>query len=116
MVILLLAVLTLGIVGATVYAKAGEYDETGSLKELKSARGLVADWAETLDGRDWIVTGEWTLNCGKACTKAKPGKIDFDLAIAMYRASTEAVAVPTFLWAIAPMAIHSRDSQRQMWI
>lgn len=71
----------------------GVYQHAGSLETLKSARGVVADWAQTFDttngSRDWILDGEWTLNCHKACTSANVSQIDFDMAFAMYRESVK---------------------------
>lgn len=57
----------------------------------------MADWAQTVQPspagvRDWVVSGEWTLNCHRECTKAKLSRIDFDMAIAMYRESEKAEA------------------------
>lgn len=84
----LAAVLALGVAGVTlVVAKgSGEYDKVSSIHDLATARGVVADWAQTKDGRDWFISGEWTLNCHGPCVNAKIQNIDFDLAYAMYRA------------------------------
>ena len=62
----------------------GGYEETSSLVDLRSARGLVADWAQTEDGRDWVLSGEWVLDCDTRCTNAHLGRIEFDMAFAMY--------------------------------
>ena len=87
------------IAGSSVVAATGKggFEETGSLKLLKSARGVVADWAQTEDGRDWVISGEWTLDCTEKCVEANFSKsswprsnIDFDMAFAMYRESVRA--------------------------
>ena len=85
-VVALAVVITVVIAGnSSVAAKGkGGFEETGSLQGLKSARGLVADWAQTQDGRDWVISGEWTLDCKKKCTEAKLSRIDFDMAFTMY--------------------------------
>ena len=100
-VIAMAIVLTLSIAGATLaVAKSfGGYTETPSVEGLHSARGVVYDWAET-DGpntvdntvgiRDWMISGEWVLDCHTACTGAKPDQIDFDMALAMMRESVKA--------------------------
>ena len=89
---LLVVVLALGIVGASL-AIAGNsdgYSEVSSVEELAKARGVVHDWAETSQPaptgiRDWIIGGEWALNCHQACAQAKLRNIDFDMAFAMAR-------------------------------
>lgn len=65
--------------------ESGGYGDAGSLEGLASARGIVADWAETTDGRTWTIVGEWTLDCDRACTDVHPTRIDFDMAFSMYR-------------------------------
>jgi hypothetical protein len=71
----------------------GVFQRAGSLETLKSARGVIADWAQTYDTtngyRDWIIDGEWILNCHEKCTSANVAKIDFDMAFAMYRESVK---------------------------
>ena len=76
-VMAMVVVLTLGIAGATlaVAAGSGGYAENSHVEELKTARGIVYDWAETFDTaneeRDWMVSGEWSLSCQTACAKAQ---------------------------------------------
>ena len=89
-VIAMVAVLTVGIAGAIAVARGfGGYSEASSVAGLQSARGVVYDWAQT-DGpvagniRDWMISGEWTLNCHKACAKARLHQIEFDMALAMF--------------------------------
>ena len=71
----------------------GGFQDAGSLEGLESARGVVADWAQTYDTtngpRDWILDGEWVLDCHTACTAANLTQIDFDMAFAMYRESVK---------------------------
>jgi hypothetical protein len=90
--LVLVTVLALGGVGASlVVAKgSGEYDKTSSVENLATARGVVADWAQTKDGRVWYINGEWTLNCHRPCFNANLQNIDFDLVYAMYRADLAA--------------------------
>lgn len=59
-----------------------EFNQAGSAAELKEARGLVYDWTTPAD---WVVTGEWTLECEEACASASPDEIQFDLTVAMVR-------------------------------
>ena len=93
--IALVVILTLGIAGASlaVAGGSGGYDEPLHIQELQSARGLVYDWAETFDSvneeRDWMISGEWTLNCQTACAKAQLHEIDFDMGFAMLRESVK---------------------------
>ena len=89
---LLVMVLALGTVGASlaIAGNSGGYSEVSSVEELAKARGVVHDWAETSQPaptgiRDWIIGGEWTLNCHQACAQAKLRNIDFDMGFAMYR-------------------------------
>ena len=101
-VIAMVAVLILSIAGATlaVARSFGGYTETSSVEGLQAARGVVYDWANTWDqkwadahsgdgNRDWMISGEWILDCHTACTKAKPHQIDFDMAFAMMRESVK---------------------------
>lgn len=94
-ILAMVAVLTLGIAGATIAVAGGfgGYSEASSVEGLKSARGVVYDWANTWDAkngnRDWLISGEWTLNCQTACTKAKPHQIEFDMGFAMMRESVK---------------------------
>jgi hypothetical protein len=91
-VFVLAAVLALGIAGVSlVAAKAsGDYDKVSSINRLAMARGVVSDWAQTQDGREWFVNGEWTLNCHGPCVDAELQNIDFNMAYAMYRADITA--------------------------
>lgn len=92
--LVLAAVLALGVAGASLVAArgSGEYDKVSSVKDLATARGVVGDWAQTKDGREWFINGEWTLNCHGPCVNAKLQNIDFDMAYAMYRADLAAEA------------------------
>jgi hypothetical protein len=87
-VFVLATVLALGILGASLVADkgSGEYDRVSSVEDLATARGVVADWAQTADGRVWFINGEWTLDCHGPCVNARLQNINFDLAYAMYRA------------------------------
>ena len=92
------AVLIIGIVGASLAVAAGSpgYDgESTDLEDLETARGIVYDWSLTAqpeaDGgtRDWMISGEWTLDCKKQCSKVNGTgqlkNVDFDMAFAMFR-------------------------------
>lgn len=87
-----LAVMALDSLRATADQDGG-FQDAGSLEDLKSARGVVADWAQTYDTtngpRDWILDGEWILDCHTRCTGANLTQIDFDMAFAMYRESVK---------------------------
>lgn len=104
-VIAVAAALILGIVGTGLILGAfyedGIYEGPVDVGELQTARGLVYDWAQTSQTvgvtgvlvRDWMTSGEWTLDCGDdACKDADPGDIEFDMAIAMIRDSIKAEA------------------------
>ena len=104
-VIAVVAALILGIVGTGLILGAfyedGIYEGPVDVGELQTARGLVYDWAQTSETvgvtgvliRDWMISGEWTLDCGNdACKDADPGDIEFDMAIAMIRDSIKAEA------------------------
>ena len=94
-VISVAAVLIIGIVGAalSVAAGSGGYTEASTLQELKTARGVVYDWSLTVqpeaDGgtRDWMISGEWALDCLKKCSTVLGAtdlnNVDFDMAFAM---------------------------------
>ena len=86
------AVLILGIVGSALAVAGGfgGYNEAKTVGDLKSARGTVYDWVEVADGRDFMVNGEWTLDCQTACDEAMPHQIEFDMAFAMIRDSVKA--------------------------
>jgi hypothetical protein len=79
------------VTGSSAVAQSGneDFDKAGSLQALKSARGQVADWAHTTDGRDWTLVGEWSLDCGKKCTETHLSQIEFDMAFSMYRESVK---------------------------
>ena len=69
-------------------APAG-FGQVSSVADLTSARGVVYDYAETWDEkngtREWLVNGEWSLDCQVACATAKPEQVQFDMAFAMVR-------------------------------
>lgn len=100
-VIAMAAALILGIVGAAVAMATwdGGYEEATSLESLQSARGVVADYVETVQPpptgkRDWMVSGEWTLDCGDlACIDDEDNldNIEFDTAFAMMIASKRSI-------------------------
>ena len=61
-----------------------------SVLELTQARGQVFDWVRGPVNRpdigpesDWIITGEWTLDCNAECVVADLGEIKFGMALAM---------------------------------
>lgn len=85
---LAIAVAAMGIVTAAVAVAGGfgGFDQASSAKGLSGVRGVIYDWANTKDGRDWVISGEWTLDCRKTCANAKLDRIDFDMAFAMVRA------------------------------
>lgn len=69
--------------GSVAVARSrGEFKQADSAAELKKARGLVYDWTTPAD---WVVSGEWTLNCKEACASAGLNEIQFDLTVAMVR-------------------------------
>ena len=71
------------------------FGQVASVADLASARGVLYDYAETWDEkndtRDWLLSGEWSLNCQVACAKAKPEQVEFNMAFAMVRAEVERV-------------------------
>ena len=94
-VIAMAAVLILGIIGASLIQANHTnelYDGPVDVSDLTTARGVVFDWAETLEGppngtRGWMISGEWTLDCGGLkCTDDKKNfdNIHFDMAFAMF--------------------------------
>lgn len=90
------AVLILGIIGAGLI-QANHTNELyagpAALSELKTASGVVFDAVGTKNAlptgvRDWLVSGDWTLDCGGLkCTDDKHNfaNIHFDIAFAMFR-------------------------------
>jgi hypothetical protein len=86
-IFVLATVLALGIASASLVAAkgSGEYEKVSSVEDLAAARGVVADWAQTKDGREWFLNGEWTLDCHGPCVNAKLQDIEFDIAWVMYR-------------------------------
>ncbi len=74
------------IAGASmVVAKGfGGYDQVPSADDLKQARGVVYDWATT-DSGEWVISGEWVLDCHGPCANAKLHNIEFDMAWVMVR-------------------------------
>ena len=95
------AVLILGIIGAGLI-QANHTNELyagpAGLSELTTARGVVFDAVGTKEAlptgaRDWMVSGEWTLDCGRLnCTDDKKNftNIHFDIAFAMFLDKTGA--------------------------
>ena len=95
-VLAMATVLILGIVGAGLIQASHTtpelYEEAGPLETLETASGVVFDWATTWDSasgeRDWVISGEWTLDCHQVCdSAANLGDIEFDMAFAMVRDS-----------------------------
>lgn len=68
---------------------ASGFGQVSSVADLTSARGVVYGYAETWDEkngtREWLVNGEWSLDCQVACAKAEPEQVQFDMAFAMVR-------------------------------
>lgn len=94
-IITVVAVLILGIVGAGLIQANHTnelYDGPVSVDNLTSARGVVFDAVETKQAlptgaRNWIISGEWTLDCGGLkCTDDRKdfSNIHFDTAFAMF--------------------------------
>jgi len=77
-----------GPAGVEARTAAEDYATAAQIEGLTSARGVVFDWANTFDSvaqsRNWMISGEWTLDCKTACTGAQPEEIAFDMAIAMF--------------------------------
>ena len=71
-------------------AGSAGFDQVPAVEDLATARGVVYDWSQTYDEknktRNWLASGEWSLNCQVACAKAKPEQIKYDMAFAMVRA------------------------------
>jgi hypothetical protein len=71
------------------------FGQVTSVADLASARGVLSDpattWDEKNDTRQWIVNGEWDLNCPGVCSKANLQDIHYDMAFAMYRAEPEEI-------------------------
>ena len=65
------------------------FGQVASVADLASARGVLYDYAETWDEkndtREWLINGEWSLDCQIPCTKANPEQVKFDMAFAMVR-------------------------------
>ena len=93
-IVAIAAVLIFGIVGSALAVAGGfgGFKEATAVSNLQSARGIVFDWAEVADGRDFMISGEWTLKCKKACEEAAPHQIEFDMAFAMMREDVKAEA------------------------
>ena len=74
--------------GPQAQSTTGAYAEVSQIRGLTSARGVVYDRAHTSDTtkgeRDWMISGQWTLDCQTACVSAQPNEIDFDMTIAMF--------------------------------
>ena len=85
---LTIAVAALGIATASLVVAGGfgGFDRVSSAESLSEARGVVYDWANTEDGRDWVISGEWTLDCDDECADADLDDIEFDMAFVMVRA------------------------------
>ena len=66
------------------------FDQVSSVAELATARGSMSDRAATYDDvnqdREWLIIGEWSLNCSEACAEAPIDQIDFDMGFSMFRA------------------------------
>ncbi len=66
------------------------FDQVSSLAELATARGSMSDRAATYDDknldREWLLIGDWSLNCSEACAEAPIDQIDFGMAFSMFRA------------------------------
>lgn len=77
-----------GPAGAQAPTITGAYAEASQIRGLTSARGVVYDRTHTSDTvggeRDWMISGQWTLDCRSACIGAQPNEINFDMAIAMF--------------------------------
>ncbi len=74
-------------------AGSAGFDQVTALGDLATARGVVYDWSQTWDEkndtRNWLVNGEWSLNCQVACAKAKPEQVEYDMAFAMVRSEVD---------------------------
>jgi len=102
-VIAMAAVLILGIVGAAVAVAGGfgGFKEAKTVAGLQSARGIVFDRVVT-EGpasgqlRNWMISGEWTLDCHKkkACADSPTNQIEFDIAFAMFLDSDDGTDFP----------------------
>ena len=82
-----------GLAGPAGPAGFTGFDQVSAIGDLTAARGVVYDWGQTWDEkndtREWLVNGEWSLNCPVACAKANPEEVEFDMAFAMVRAEVE---------------------------
>ena len=76
------------------------FGQVSAVADITSARGVVYDYAETWDEknqtRDWLVNGEWILDCQVTCTEATPEQVGFDMAFAMVRADGKSSHGHTF--------------------
>lgn len=74
--------------GPQAQAATGVYAEASQIGGLTSAKGIVYDRAHTSDTvggeRDWMISGQWTLDCQTACISAQPNEINFDMVLAMF--------------------------------
>ena len=74
-------------------AGSAGFDQVDAIGELAMARGVVYDWGQTFDEknktRNWLASGEWSLNCEVACAEAKPEQINYSMGFAMVRAEVE---------------------------
>ena len=66
-------------------AGSAGFDQVSAIGDLATARGVVYDWGQTWDEkndtRNWLTSGEWSLNCQVACAKAKPEQVEFDMRL-----------------------------------
>ena len=74
-------------------AGSAGFDQVTAISDLATARGVVYDWGQTWDEkndtRNWLINGEWSLNCSVACAKAKPEQVDYEMAFAMVRSEVD---------------------------
>ncbi len=66
-----------------------EFGQVSSVADLTSARGVLSDsavtWDEKNGTREWLLSGEWALNCSLACATASPEQVEFGMAFSMFR-------------------------------
>ncbi len=69
------------------------FDHVSSVASLASASGSMSDLAATYDDknlvREWLVNGNWSLNCPGACAEVQSDQIDFRMGFSMFRAEPE---------------------------
>ena len=96
-------------------AKVG-FSQVSTVADLTSARGVVYDYGETWDEknetREWLMNGEWTLDCQVACAKAKPEQVLFDMAFAMVRSDGKSSHGHTF-WGFASSGVDVVPGDKQ---